>query len=107
MGAWQRRAKHGDVVGMAPRFAPLPTDLASAHALILVERAARLEAEATAAEAQASAAEAQATAARALAVNTRAEALIAHMKLEIEKLRRALHGHRSEHTARLLEQMEL
>jgi transposase len=99
---------------MAPRFAPLPTDLASAHALILAERAARLEAEATAAdaqatavEAQATAAQAQATAARALAVNTSAEALIAHMKLEIEKLRRALHGHRSERTARLLEQMEL
>jgi transposase len=99
---------------MAPRFAPLPTDLASAHALILTERAARLEAEATAAEArtmaaqaQATAADAQATAARALAINTSTEALIAHMKLEIEKLRRALHGHRSERTARLLEQMEL
>jgi hypothetical protein len=65
---------------MAPRFAPLPTDLASAHALILVERAARLEAEATAAQAQA-------TAAHALAVNTSTEALIAHMKLEIESKR--------------------
>ena len=78
---------------MARRFAPLPADLASAHALILVERAARLEAEATAA--------------RALAVNTSTEALIAHMKLEIEKLRRALYGNRSERKARLLEQMEL
>jgi transposase len=92
---------------MAPRFVPLPTDLASAHALILAERAARLEAEAAAAEAQATAAQAQATAARALAINTSAEALIAHMKLEIEKLRRTLHGPRSERTARLLEQMEL
>jgi transposase len=99
---------------MAPRFAPLPTDLASAHALIRVERAARLEAEAiaadaqaTAAEAQATAAQAQATAARALAVNTSTEAFIAHMKLEIEKLRRALHGPRSERTARLIDQMEL
>jgi transposase len=92
---------------MAPRFAPLPTDLASAHALILAERAARMEAESTAADAQAIAAQAQATAARALAVNTSAEALIAHMRLEIEKLRRALHGHRSERTARILEQMEL
>jgi transposase len=92
---------------MAPRFVPLPTDLASAHALILAERAARLEAEAAVAEAQATAAQAQATAARALAINTSAEALIAHMKLEIEKLRRALHGPRSERTARLLEQMEL
>ena len=78
---------------MAPRFAPLPTDLASAHALILIERAARMEAEADAAQAR--------------AVNTSTEALIAHMKLEIEKLRRALHGHRSERKARLLEQMEL
>jgi transposase len=65
---------------------PLPTDLAAAHAMILAERAARLEAE---------------------AVNTSTEALIAHMKLEIEKLRRALYGHRSERKARLLEQMEL
>ena len=48
------------------RFAPLPADLASAHALILTERTARIEAEATAA--------------RALAVNTSTEALIAHMK---------------------------
>jgi transposase len=51
--------------------------------------------------------QAQATAARVLAINTSAEALIAHMKLEIEKLRRTLHGPRSERTARLLEQMEL
>jgi transposase len=92
---------------MPPRFAPLPTDLASAHALILAERAARLQAEARAADAQATATQAQATAARALAINTSAEALIAHMKLEIEKLRRTLHGPRSERTARLLEQMEL
>jgi transposase len=75
------------------RFAPLPTDLASAHALILTERAARLEAEADAAQAR--------------AVNTSTDALIAHMKLEIEKLRRALYGSRSERKARLLEQMEL
>lgn len=75
------------------RFAPLPTDLASAHALILAERAARLEAEADAAQAR--------------AVNTSTEALIAHLKLEIEKLRRSLYGSRSERKARLLEQMEL
>ncbi|MGB0086590.1 MAG: IS66 family transposase [Rhodomicrobiaceae bacterium] len=61
--------------------------------MILAERAARLEAEAVAA--------------RALAVNTSTEALIAHLKLEIEKLRRALYGSRSERKARLLEQMEL
>lgn len=78
---------------MAPRFTPLPADLASAHALILAERAARLEAEADAAQAR--------------AVNTSTEALIAHMKLAIEKLRRALRGPSSERKTRLLEQMEL
>jgi transposase len=64
----------------------LPSDLAAAHAMILVERAARLKAE---------------------AVNSSTEALIAHLKLEIEKLRRELYGTRSERKARLLEQMEL
>ena len=61
--------------------------------MIIVERAARVEAEAVAARAQ--------------AVNTSTEVLIAHLKLEIEKLRRALYGSRSERKARLLEQMEL
>jgi hypothetical protein len=54
--------------------------------MILAERAARLEAQ---------------------AVNASTEALIAHLKLEIEKLRRALYGNRSERKNRLLEQMEL
>jgi transposase len=71
----------------------LPSDLVAAHAMILEERAARLEAEAVAARAQ--------------AVNSNTEALIAHLKLSIEKLRRELYGTRSEHTARLLDQMEL
>ena len=61
--------------------------------MILAERAARLEAEATAA--------------RAVAVNSNVDALIARLKLEIEKLRRDLYGSRSERKARLLEQMEL
>src|SRR5437660_4248190 len=61
--------------------------------MIIAERAARVEAEAVAARAQ--------------AVNTSTEVLIAHLKLEIEKLRRALYGSRSERKARLLEQMEL
>ena len=61
--------------------------------MILAERAARVEAEANAARAQ--------------AVNSATEALIAHLKLEIEKLRRELYGSRSERKARLLEQMEL
>ena len=43
-------------------LANLPTDLASAHAMILAEHAARMEAE---------------------AVNASTEALIAHLKLEI------------------------
>ena len=38
---------------------------------------------------------------------TSTEALIAHLKLAIEKLRRALYGSRSERQARLLDQMEL
>jgi len=67
----------------------LPTDLAAAHAIILAERAARLEAEAVAASAKAEA------------------ALIGYLKLEIEKLRRQIYGSRSERKARLLEQMEL
>jgi transposase len=71
----------------------LPSDLAGAHAMILAERAARVQAEAVAARAQ--------------AVNSSTEALIAHLKLEIEKLRRALYASRSERKARLLEQMEL
>jgi transposase len=67
----------------------LPTDLAAAHAMILAERSARLEAE-------------------AVAANAKAEvALIAYYKLEIERLRRQLYGARSERKARLLEQMEL
>jgi transposase len=73
--------------------APLPTDLAAAHAMILAERAARMAAEADAANAK--------------AVNSASEALIAHLKLAIEKLRRELYGTRSEHKARLLDQLEL
>jgi transposase len=79
---------------------PLPSDLAAAHAMILAERAAR-QAEHVARV------EAEAHAARAIAENSSTEALIAHLKLEIEKLRRELYGSRSERKARLLEQMEL
>ena len=85
----------------------LPTDLAAAHAMIIAERAARVEAEALAASAQAAAVNAEADAANARADLSGTEALISHYKLEIEKLRRQLYGTRSERTARLLEQMEL
>ena len=78
----------------------LPTDLAAAHALILAERTARVEAEARLAVARAEAANAQADL-------SSTEAFISHLKLEIEKLRRQLYGTRSERKARLLEQMEL
>lgn len=71
----------------------LPGDLASAHAMILAERAGRREA--------------QALAARAQAVNSHSDALIARLRLEIEKLKRDIHGSRSERKARLLDQMEL
>src|SRR3954447_17758850 len=36
-----------------------------------------------------------------------AEALIAHLRLTIEKMRREIYGQRSERSARLLDQMEL
>ncbi|WP_394111580.1 IS66 family transposase zinc-finger binding domain-containing protein, partial [Xanthobacter autotrophicus] len=64
----------------------LPTDLAAAHAMILAERARRIEAEAAASS---------------------ADAVIAHFKLTIEKLRRELYGQRSERTVQLIDQMEL
>jgi transposase len=85
----------------------LPSDLVAAHAMILAERAARLQAEAVATRAQAEAASAKAGAANAQADLSSTEALISHLKLEIEKLRRQLFGNRSERKARLLEQMEL
>ncbi len=74
---------------MTSQFESLPSDLATAHAMILAERASRLEAEAKLANARAEA------------------ALIAYYKLEVEKLKRQLYGTRSERKTRLLEQMEL
>src|ERR1700757_4737046 len=71
----------------------LPSDLASALAALQAEREARLRAEAVAASARAE-----------LSDN---EALIAHLELRIEKLKRELCGQRSERTARLIEQLEL
>jgi hypothetical protein len=71
----------------------LPNDLAAAHAMILAERAARLEAEAAAA--------------RERAAHSSTDALIGRLKLEIEKLRRELYGTRSERKARLLDQLEM
>ena len=64
--------------------------------MIIAERAARLAAETR-----------LAAAANAQAQLSNTEALIAHLKLEIEKLRRTLYGSRSERSARLLDQLEL
>lgn len=61
--------------------------------MILSERQARIEA--------------QAEASRVKAAASSTEAMIAHLKLMIEKLRRELYGQRSERRARLLDQMEL
>ncbi|UWU83055.1 IS66 family transposase [Bradyrhizobium yuanmingense] len=71
----------------------LPSDLVSALAALQAEREARLRAEAMAAS--------------ALAELSDNAALIAHLELRIEKLKRELHGQRSERSARLLEQLEL
>lgn len=68
--------------------------------MLVAERAARQQAEAAAAHAQAEAA-------NAMADRSSNEALIAHLKLEIEKLRRQLYGQRSERKERLLDQLEL
>src|SRR6202050_2910245 len=68
--------------------------------MILAERAARLQSEARAAHAEADLTHSRATA-------SSAEALIARLKLEIEKLRRTLYGARSERKERLLDQLEM
>jgi transposase len=75
----------------------LPSDLTSAYMALLAEREA-LQAERDMAVADAANARAE------LSDN---EALIAHLELRIEKLKRELYGPRSERTARLIEQLEL
>jgi transposase len=85
---------------VAPPIDSLPDDLESLKRLLAIERAARIAA-------QAKAASAEAAAARAVANASSAEALIAHLKLAIEKMRRELYGNRSERGHKLLDQMEL
>src|SRR4051795_8261340 len=68
--------------------------------MIVAERTGRLTAEAKLAVARAEAANIQADL-------TSTEALIAHLELAIEKLRRELYGSRSERKARLLDQRGL
>jgi transposase len=68
--------------------------------VILAERTARQESEARAARVEADLTHAHATV-------SSAEALIAHLRLEVEKLRRTLYGVRSERKERLLDQLEM
>jgi len=77
---------------MAPRQ-DLPEDIDALRAALIAERAraARVEAELATAKAKAS----------------DDAAVIAHQRLQIEKLSRQLYGHRSERTERLLDQQEL
>ena len=78
---------------MATARRDLPEDIGALRAALIAERAraARVEAELAVARAKTS----------------DDAAVIAHQRLQIEKLRRQLYGPRSERTVRLLDQMEL
>jgi transposase len=78
---------------MAAVVSPLPDDVGALKALL------------TAALARAD--EAEARAANAVARESAIEAVIAHLKLQIAKLRREQYGPSAERSRRLLEQMEL
>src|SRR5271170_3913060 len=78
---------------MESRPEPLSDDVEALKAALVVERGRRIIAETDAAFAKARASDDQ--------------ALIAHLKLQIEKLNRDRYGPRSERTARLLDQLEL
>ena len=78
---------------MEGRDKPLSDDIEALKAALVVERGKRIVAETDAAFAKARASDDQ--------------ALIAHLKLQIEKLNRDRYGPRSERTARLLDQLEL
>jgi transposase len=71
----------------------LPDDIAALQAALIAERARAARVEAELAVAKASASDDQ--------------ALIAHQRLQIEKLTRQIYGQRSERTVRLLDQIEL
>ena len=78
---------------MAAAVSPLPDDVGALKALL----AAALQ----------RADEAEARAASAVARESAIEAVIAHLKLQIAKLRREQYGASAERSRRLLEQMEL
>ena len=81
-------------------LSPLPDDVDALKALLT---AALQRAD----EAEACAGEAQAQAANAVARESAIEAVIAHLKLQIAKLRREQYGPSAERSRRLLDQMEL
>src|SRR5271156_257330 len=78
---------------MGDSLESLPNDVGALKAALVAERGRRIVAETDAAFAKARASDDQ--------------ALIAHLKLQIEKLNRDRYGSRSERTARLLDQLEL
>jgi transposase len=78
---------------MEADFDALPDDIAALRTALLAERAR--------------ADEARAEAVVARARQSDAEAMVARQQLQIEKLRREIHGPRSERTQRLLDQMAL
>jgi transposase len=78
----------------------LPEEIAALQAALIAEREGRIAEAAHAARVEAELAIAKAKA-------SEDEALIAHQRLQIEKLKRQLYGPRSERTARLIDQMEL
>jgi transposase len=84
-----------------------PSELASARLALLAEREARLKVEAERDVAVTEAANWQAEAVCAQAKLSDTEAVIAHLQLMIEKLKREKYGPRSERTRRLIEQLEL
>lgn len=99
---------------MAQLNETLPSDLDAALALLQAERAARIAMEAQLAAAKQHAAVIEGKASEAFAKVSQLtaeaahhEALVAALKLAIEKLRAELYGQRSERKARLLNQMEL
>jgi transposase len=78
----------------------LPDDIAALQTALVAERAKCIEEAARAVRVEAELAVAKAKAADD-------QALIAHQQLQIAKLTRQLYGQRSEHSVRLLDQMEL
>src|SRR5216683_218669 len=85
---------------MAAAREDLPEDVAALKAALIAERTERIDEAARAARVEAELAVAKAKA-------SDDEALIAHRRLQIEKLTRQLYGQHSERTVRLLDQMEL